>query len=109
MTTRKRGVIDIREVEGPKGGKLLVLTLSCGHWMTSRTAKKQSECIACWVDAGRSKREAKPLTTALEVLDDVCSHHFGCDPDCTAVKDAAWAVVTIFRDLKRTDDKGRTR
>jgi hypothetical protein len=101
MFTRKRGVVSIREVDGPKGGKLLVLTLTCGHWLTSRTAKKQAECLACWVAESLPKRAPGPLTKAIEALDEACSLHFDCDANCPDVKDAAWEVVKIYRELNK--------
>lgn len=47
----------IEEVTGPRGGKIFVITLECGHWRTERSAPRNLErpvsCIACYVEAAR--------------------------------------------------------
>jgi hypothetical protein len=96
-TSSKRGVIEVREVDGPKGGKILVHILSCGHWHTRRTPARAVECIACWVSEQIDPGVGR-LTEALAKLDDRCSNHMNCDDrECDAIKSAAWEVVEANR------------
>jgi len=44
----KRDVVRVIEVEGPRGGVLLVHLLDCGHWFWRRgRAVTHAPCMAC--------------------------------------------------------------
>ena len=48
-----KDVVEIRELDGPKGCKQLVMKLECGHmvWKTLSRPPKQQRCVCCWWDA----------------------------------------------------------
>ena len=47
-------VIEVREVEGPRGGKMLVMKLACGNliWQQRKYPPKQVRCVPCWWEKG---------------------------------------------------------
>ena len=45
-----RGVVEIETARGPRGGRILVYLLSCGHWFWSRAQggpRIEAHCIEC--------------------------------------------------------------
>ena len=47
-----RDVVEIRELDGPKGGVTLVMKLECGHliWKRLKRPPKRLRCVVCWWD-----------------------------------------------------------
>jgi len=45
-----REVTQVVEVIGPRGGVQMVHVLTCGHWLTRRSAVKAAACIGCAVE-----------------------------------------------------------
>ncbi|MCG8421375.1 MAG: hypothetical protein MJE77_25940 [Proteobacteria bacterium] len=43
-----RDVVEIREMEGERGGTLYVMQLSCGCLIWGRRARRRVRCIPCW-------------------------------------------------------------
>ena len=46
----RKVVTQIKEVTGPRGGKIIVLMLACGHWKQSRTPMRSATCVACYIE-----------------------------------------------------------
>jgi len=51
----RRPVVEVKEVVGPRGGRILVLLLSCKHWKTAPKPATSATCIACYIEAQLKK------------------------------------------------------
>lgn len=62
----EREVTRVIDLLGPRGGIVLVLVLTCGHWQTRRKlpSKKSVPCIGCLVDAALAGKQEGLLSSA---------------------------------------------
>lgn len=51
-----RDVVEVRELEGERGGRILVMRLACGHliWNRRKRPPMRVGCVPCWWDEGPS-------------------------------------------------------
>lgn len=52
MNAPRRDVVDAELIEGPRGGTIALMTLSCGHglWRRQKQPSRTVDCITCWLN-----------------------------------------------------------
>lgn len=94
-TTARRApskdVVEVRELEGPKGGRLLVMQLECGHlvWQRRKRPPRSLRCVSCWLGQGvtddraeerKSRRRPEASLHGSRSREEVRQHDRGKNP-----------------------------